>query len=65
MHCPDRSLDVGTHDVPVMDEVNPAPAYQHSLPTNVVDVVPDETTSLRVPILEAILHAPREVDDVQ
>ena len=49
----------------MMDEVNPAPAYQYSLPTNVVDVVPDEPTSSRVPIPEAILRAPREANEVQ
>ena len=48
-----------------MDKVNPAPAYQHIIPTNVVDVVRDDPTSLRVPIPEAILCAPREADEVQ
>ena len=48
-----------------MDEVNPARAYQHIIPTNVVDVVRDDPTSLRVPIPEAILCAPCEADEVQ
>ena len=48
-----------------MEEFKPTPAYQHSLPTNVVDVVPDEPTSLHVPIPEANFHAPHEADDVQ
>lgn len=65
MHCPDRSLDVGTHDVPVMDEVNPAPAYHHIVAAPVVNVVPDVPTSSRVLVPEAIIRAPRETDDIQ
>ena len=64
MHCLDLSLDVGAHEVSVMDEVNPALAYQHIFPANVVDVVPDVPTSSRVPIPEAILRSPREADEV-
>ena len=65
MHCSDLSLDVGAHQVPVMDEVNPAPAFQHIFLANVVDVVPNVPTSLLVPIPEAILCSPREADEAQ
>ena len=65
VHCSDFSLDARADELPVMDEVNLTPAYQHIIPSNVVDVVRDDPTSLRVPIPEAILCAPREADEVQ